>query len=248
MKRIEIMGCPVDTFNMEETIKEIEHYIQSRKMCQHVVVNVSKFVEMKKNPELKKIIKNCHIINADGMPIVWAAKLLKKPLYSRVAGVDLFQELVHVCSVKGYQPYFFGARQWVVEQVVENFKAKHPALKVAGFRNGYFSKDEEPQIAEDIKKSGADMLFVGFSSPMKETFLNKWMPKMEVPFCMGVGGSFDIIAGKTQRAPQWMQNAGLEWAYRIYQEPRRMWKRYAATNPVFCWELTKELLYNKKAL
>jgi N-acetylglucosaminyldiphosphoundecaprenol N-acetyl-beta-D-mannosaminyltransferase len=244
MPRIEIMGCPVDTYDMARTIIEIERHIKERIPCQHVVVNVSKFVEMRKNPELKRIISGCDIINADGMPIVWAARLLGKPLSSRVAGVDLFQELIGVCDAKGYRPYFFGAEQWVVENMVKIFLMKYPALHVAGYRNGYFTEKEEPDIANEIGISGADMLFVGFSSPMKENFLNKWMPEMKVPFCMGVGGSFDVAAGKTNRAPEWMQKIGLEWLYRVYQEPRRMWKRYAKTNPAFIWELIKALARN----
>lgn len=245
MARIKIMGGPVDCMNMQETIEKVEGYIRNKEMCQHVVVNVSKFVEMRNNPELKRIISKCDIINADGMPLVWASKLLGNPLPSRVAGVDLFQELVKVCSKKGYKPFFFGAKELVVKDVVKTFTQKYPDLNVAGYRNGYFSEKEEPKISEMIKASGADMLFVGFSSPMKENFLNKWMPVMQVPFCMGVGGSFDIVAGKTKRAPLWMQNVGLEWLYRIYQEPRRMWKRYAKTNPVFCWLLAKELLKSR---
>jgi len=246
MTRIEIMGCPVDTYDMSMTILEIERRIKERKPCQHVVINVSKFIAMQKNRELKRIISGCDIINADGMPIVWAARLLGQPLLSRVAGVDLFQELVGVCGAKGYKPYFFGAEQWVVENMVKGFQKKHPALNVAGYRNGFFKDYEESKIADEIKNSGADMLFVGFSSPMKEKFLNKWMAEMKVPFCMGVGGSFDVVAGKTNRAPDWMQKAGLEWLYRVYQEPRRMWKRYAKTNPLFIWLLLKEIIRNKK--
>ena len=240
--RLNLMGCPVDDLDMQGTILKAEKYIKSRKLCQHVVVNVAKFVAMQNDETLKKIISNCDIINADGMPLVWACKITGSPLPCRVAGVDLFQELVAVCAVKGYRPYFFGAKPWVVEKVVDTFKSKYPSLEIAGFRNGYFDQSEEPQIAKDIKKSKADMLFVGFSSPMKENFLNHWMPAMQVPFCMGVGGSFDIVAGKTLRAPFWMQNAGLEWFYRILQEPKRMWKRYAKTNPVFIWMVLKELV------
>jgi N-acetylglucosaminyldiphosphoundecaprenol N-acetyl-beta-D-mannosaminyltransferase len=241
-KRLNLMECPVDDFDMQGTILEAEKYIRDRKLCQHVVVNVAKFVAMQKDETLKRIISNCDIINADGMPLVWASKLLGNPLPCRVAGVDLFQELVGVCAIKGYRPYFFGAKQWVVEKVVDTFEKKHPGLEVAGFRNGYFDSLEEPQIAEDIKKSNADMLFVGFSSPMKENFLNHWMPSMQVPFCMGVGGSFDIVAGKTLRAPLWMQEAGMEWFYRILQEPKRMWKRYAKTNPVFIWMVLRGIV------
>ncbi|MFO7817406.1 MAG: WecB/TagA/CpsF family glycosyltransferase [Desulfovibrionales bacterium] len=241
-KRHDLMGCPVDAFDMQATIEEAEKYIKNRKTCQHVVVNVAKFVAMQNDENLKKIISNCDIINADGMPLVWASKILGNPLPGRVAGVDLFQKLVAVCAAKGYKPYFFGARPRVVEKMVDVFQKKHPGLNVAGYRNGYFSSDEEQQIAEKIRKSNADMLFVGFSSPMKERFLNRWMPLMQVPFCMGVGGSFDIVAGKTRRAPLWMQNIGMEWFYRILQEPKRMWKRYAKTNPVFIWMVLQELV------
>lgn len=233
MSRIEVLGCPVDSLDMPQSIAIIEKWIAEGTPHQHVVINVSKVVEMRKDQHLRQIIADCDMINVDGMPIVWASKLLGTPLPCRVAGVDLFQELIGVCAEKGYRPFFFGATEEVVCKVVSTFQSMYPALDVAGYRNGYYSPDDETQIAELIRSSNADMLFVGFSSPKKEKYLNKWMPVMQVPFCMGVGGSFDIVAGKTKRAPVWMQNAGLEWFYRILQEPRRMWKRYAKTNPVF---------------
>lgn len=240
--RIKLMDCPVDNFDMQETIAEAEKYILNRKQCQHVVVNVAKFVSMQKDKELNRIISKCDIINADGMPLVWASKILGSPLPCRVAGVDLFQKLVQLCALKRYRPYFFGAKPWVVEKVAKTFQEKYPNLEIAGFRNGYFTHKEAESIAQEIRDSRADMLFVGFSSPMKEAFLDKWMPLMRVPFCMGVGGSFDIVAGKTIRAPVWMQNMGMEWFYRILQEPKRMWKRYAKTNPVFIRMVLRELV------
>jgi N-acetylglucosaminyldiphosphoundecaprenol N-acetyl-beta-D-mannosaminyltransferase len=240
MSRVFLLGCPVDTLNMEQTVAQIQRYVEERKSCQHVVVNVAKIVAMRKDNELQEIISSCDLINADGMPVVWASKLLGESLPCRVAGVDLFQHLVRCCSEKGYRPFFFGARDWVVQKVVDRFKEMYPELRIAGFRHGYFTEDEEVGIAEMIRDSKADMLFVAFSSPMKERFLKRWMGVMEVPFCMGVGGSFDIIAGKTKRAPIWMQNCGMEWFFRIVQEPRRMWKRYAKTNPIFVWMVLKE--------
>lgn len=245
MNRIKLMGCPVDSLDVQQTIQKIEEYIASGNMCQHVVVNAAKFVEMNRDEHLKQIIANCNIINADGMPIVWASKILGNPLPCRVAGVDLFQTLIGTCAEKGYRPFFFGARKEVVIKVVDEFKFRHPKLEVAGYRNGYYSVEEEQAIAEQIRDSKADMLFVGFSSPMKEKFLNKWMPSMQVPFCMGVGGSFDIVAGRTKRAPLWMQNIGVEWFYRILQEPNRMWKRYAKTNPIFIWMVAREFFRTK---
>ena len=227
---------------MDNTLATIEQFIKKGIPRQHVVVNVAKIVKMRKDSHLREIISSCDLINADGMPIVWASKLLGNPLPCRVAGVDLFQKLVKLCSEKGYRLFFFGARQWVVEKLVQEFKTTYSDLEVAGYRNGYYSDDEEAGIAEMIHDSEADMLFVGFSSPKKEKFLNRWMDTMKVPFCMGVGGSFDIIAGRTKRAPVWMQRYGLEWFYRILQEPKRMWKRYAKTNPVFVWMVVKEYI------
>lgn len=246
MPRILIMGCPVDALSMDETIDKIEGYVKRRRTCQHVVVNVSKFVEMHRDYNLFKIISACDIINVDGMPIVWASRLLGQPLPERVAGVDLFQNLIGFSANKGYRPFFFGAREQVVTKVVHEFENKYPRLKTAGYRNGYYTENEEAEIAEQIRDSRADMLFVGFSSPRKENFLKKWMPLMQVPFCMGVGGSFDIVAGRTKRAPHWMQQSGLEWCYRIYQEPRRMWKRYAKTNPIFIGMVLKEYIQLKR--
>ncbi len=236
----------MDTYTLPQTIAEIEYCIKERKFCQHVVVNATKIVEMQANPFLKSIIHGCRIINVDGMPVVWASKLLKKPVAERITGVDLFQDLVRLCSLKSYRPFFFGARQEVVERVVQSFQEKYPNLDVAGFRNGYYSSEEEIEVARQIRESNADMLFVAISTPTKEIFINKWLDEMNIPFCMGVGGSFDVVAGRTTRAPRWMQNAGLEWVYRIYQEPRRMLKRYLKTNPLFIWMVLKELVRMKQ--
>lgn len=239
------MGCPIDRLNMEQTIGRIERYIKEKKCRQHVVVNAAKFVQARKDPNLRKIISECDLINADGMSIVWASRLLGEPLPERIAGIDLFQALIKVCADKGYRPFFFGARDWVVEKTAQVFTDRYPSLIVAGYRNGYFSEGEERGIAELIRNSRADILFVGFSSPMKENFLNTWIPKMDIPFCMGVGGSFDVIAGKTARAPLWMREYGLEWMYRFSQEPGRLWKRYALTNPAFIWIVLKEFIKSR---
>jgi len=242
IKKCSFLGCEIDKLTMGETIQFVEKIIAARVPCQHVVVNVAKIVAIQNDEKLRRIINSCDIVNVDGMPIVWASRLLGDPLPCRVAGIDLFQELVKLSAEKGYRPFFFGAREEVVKKVVSIFKQRYPALHVAGYRNGYFSDEEEPRIAQMIKESKADMIFVAFSSPKKEIFLNKWMQTMQVPFCMGVGGSFDVVAGITKRAPLWMQNCGMEWFYRILQEPRRMWGRYARTNPVFIWMVMKLLL------
>jgi len=164
----------------------------------------------------------------------------------RVAGVDLFLQLVSLAEAKGYPIYLLGAEDDVVQQVAESLTKKHPLLKIAGFHHGYFWDDEEA-VVSDIRRSGARLLFVAITSPRKENFINRWQTQLGVNFVMGVGGTFDVVAGKVKRAPQWMQKAGLEWLYRVIQEPRRMWKRYLTTNTLFVLILLRALVYGRTA-
>eukprot|EP01036_Dinobryon_divergens_P054285 gene54285-72542_t len=187
------MGCFVDNLSMEETLQTIEGFIQSGEPHQHVVVNVDKLVKAKHDPELRRIINECALINADGMPVVWASHLLGKPLQERVAGVDLFEALMKRSAQVGWRVYLLGAREEIVSQVRALYTVKYPGLVIAGHRNGYWStKEEEDQIAEDIRLAKADILFVAISSPKKEQFLGAWQKTMKVPFAMGVGGTFDV--------------------------------------------------------
>ncbi|MFB6732274.1 WecB/TagA/CpsF family glycosyltransferase [Bacillus mobilis] len=240
MKTINIFDCPVASLTLQDTLKEIDKTIQEKTPTQHVVINAGKVVLMEEDSKLKKIVQSCKIINADGQSIVWAANLLGRPLPERVAGIDLMEELISLASKKGYSVYFFGAKNEVVKKVVEFYKRMHPNLKVAGYRDGYFNGDENQQIVEGIRKSKADILLVAFSSPKKEYWLAENLDELGVPFSMGVGGSFDVIAGITKRAPLWMQKSGLEWFYRLIQEPGRMWKRYLVGNTKFIITVLKE--------
>ena len=242
--RVRFINTYVNALTMDETLNKIEKYIINKEYVQHVVINASKINLMQQDSTLTQIINECPLINADGQSIVWASRILGNNVPERVAGIDIFTELVKISAEKGYKPYFFGAREEVVVKVVDTFKEMYPELKVAGYRNGYFNNEDSIKIAEDIRDSGADILFVAFSSPMKEYWIKEHMPIMKVPFAMGVGGSFDVVAGKTARAPKWMQKSGLEWFYRFVQEPRRMWKRYIIGN----FKFIKLVLASKKAV
>ena len=218
---------------MDETVRRVEEIIKNGVPTQHVVINASKVNLMEKDPELRKIVNGCPLINADGASILWAAKKLGVPLKERVTGIDLFLRLVKLANEKGYKIYLFGAKEEVVKKVKGIFEAQYPNLQIVGYRNGYFSEQDEKQIVADMANSGADMMFVAFSSPKKEYWVNKYLKKLNIPFVMGVGGSFDVVAGVTDRAPKWMQDHSLEWFYRFIQEPRRMWKRYIVGNAKF---------------
>lgn len=238
-KRVELLGSQLDCLTMNETIEEVERIIESRIPTQHVVINAHKINLMAKNLELKEIVNDCPLINADGQSIVWAGRLLGYNVPERVTGIDLFSELVALAAEKNWRPFYFGATEEVVQEVVAKHQTEYPNLEIAGYRNGYFDESESLQIAEQIRDSKADILFVAFSSPQKEFWINEYKNVMKVPFSMGVGGSFDVIAGKTKRAPVWMQKSGLEWFYRFIQEPRRMFSRSVTGNASFLFKVGK---------
>jgi len=189
---------------------------------------------MQDDIQLRESVNSADIINADGQAVIWASKILNQPLKERVAGIDLMENLVKLAHDKGYKIYCLGAKEDILSKVVQDYKRNYSEELIAGYRNGYFSKEEEQAIAQDIANSGANMLFVAISSPKKENFLYEHREVLKkVNFIMGVGGSFDVISGKTKRAPKWMQKSGLEWLYRVIQEPKRMWKRYLVGNTKF---------------
>lgn len=241
MNRITFMGSPMDSASMDETVAYIEQRILNAEFTQHVVVNVAKLVTMQTDTELAQSVTACDIINIDGMGIVVGARLLGHTIPERVAGVDLFHRLLAISATNSFPVFLLGAEPDVVEKTAIIVEKTYPGLKVAGFHHGFFWNEEE-QIVDKIAQSGAKLLFVAITSPKKENFINKWQDKLGVDFVMGVGGTFDVVAGKVKRAPLWMQKSGLEWFYRVIQEPKRMWKRYLITNSTFAWLLLKNVL------
>ena len=239
---VNILGLTVNRITMTELLGVANDCIASRKKLLLGVVNVAKVVNARKDEKLRQSLEEADLIVADGLPIVWLSKLLGDPLPGRIAGIDLMYELLREADQKNYGIYFLGAKAEVVQAVVDKVKREYPGVRVAGFRDGYFNDQQEKAIAEDIRDSNADIIFVAISPPKKEIFLRKWGQVMNVPICHGVGGSFDVFTGVTKRAPLWMQNNGLEWFYRFMQEPRRMWKRYLITNTIFVKMCFSEVL------
>jgi len=240
--RQELLGIPIDVLTFDETVARAVQAMERRELTQHVALNAAKLVNARKDAELWRDIAESHIVGIDGMGIVWAARALGISVPERVAGVDLMDALLGVCAGKGFRPYFLGARPEVVECALARARERWPGLEFAGFRNGYFAPRDEREIVADIRRSGADCLFIGMPTPRKERFLHRYKHELTIPFIMGVGGGLDVLAGHVERAPAAMQKAGLEWLYRIYQEPRRMWRRYAATNAVFAALVFKAIL------
>ncbi|WP_236198428.1 WecB/TagA/CpsF family glycosyltransferase [Pseudomonas pseudonitroreducens] len=237
--KIEVLGCPMHAISCHKTVELVREKILEGNFIQHVVVNAAKIVHMSSDPKLKESVTSCDIINIDGMGVVWGARLLGHKVPERVSGIDLFHELLAMSASNGLSVYLLGATDEIVSQTAKTLHALYPNITIAGYHHGYFWDNEEAMV-EKIRASGAKLLFVAITSPKKENFINRWKDQLGANFVMGVGGTFDVVAGKVKRAPIWMQNCGLEWFYRVIQEPGRMWKRYLTTNTIFAWILLKE--------
>ena len=228
-----LFGLPLQALLMDEVVELCTEAIATRKRSLIGVVNAAKVVAMRRDEGLRDSLLECDLIVADGQAVVWASRLLRQPLPERVTGIDLFERLLEVADRDHLSIYLLGATPEILSMLESRIHSQYPGLQIGGSRDGYFSSDEEADIAAEIRSSGADMLFLGMGSPQKENFLRDWGHSLQVPLMHGVGGSFDVFAGVTKRAPRWMQRSGLEWAYRLEQEPARMWRRYLTGNVTF---------------
>jgi N-acetylglucosaminyldiphosphoundecaprenol N-acetyl-beta-D-mannosaminyltransferase len=233
----------VDALTFDETVERIRAWVETGDPRQHVFLNAAKVVALSRDPALAEVIRGCDMVSPDGMSVVWASRLLGRPLPERVNGTDLMERLVAVAADTGRSVFFLGAQPDVVEKTVEVFCDRHPTLEVAGYRDGYWLDDDV--LVKEVRSAGPDYLFVGIPSPRKEHWISARLDELGVPFTMGVGGSFDVIAGRYRRAPRWARANGLEWVWRVWQEPRRMWKRYLLGNTNFCALVVAELFSDR---
>ena len=238
--RVRVFGLPLDALDMAQTVERVAALVADGRPHQHVVLNAAKVVLCQDDPEIRDIVAGCDLVNADGQAVVWAARLLGHRVPERVAGIDLMEEVLARAAVEGWPVYFLGAADDVVKRVVDIEQKRHHGLVVAGFRDGFWSADEEDGVVAEIAASGAKVLLVAVPTPRKERFLAKHLDALAVPFQMGVGGSFDVVAGVVTRAPRVLQRLGLEWTWRLLHEPRRMFRRYLVGNSRFVWLTCRE--------
>lgn len=235
-----MFGIPLQAVTMRDAVDQVFDAVDSRERLHIGVVNAAKVVNMNRNPELAESVLASDVIYADGMSVVWASKMLRRALPERIAGIDLMHEILREGSSRGLRVFCLGAKQEVLDKVVSEFGRSYPGVEIVGARNGYFELAEEERIALEIRDSRADVLFVAITSPKKERFMARWSELMNVPVVHGVGGSFDVVAGVVERAPERWQRLGMEWLYRVLQEPRRLWKRYLVTNVLFLGMTVRE--------
>lgn len=239
-RRRELLGAPMHALSMAETIGLAEESMRTRQPLLHTVVNVAKLVTMTNNAELREDVGSADVINVDGVGVLWGARLLGVAIEERVAGVEVMTEMFALCASKGYRPFLLGAEQQVLDAVAAELARRYPSLVIAGLQHGYFATDEEAGVIAAINASGADCLFVALPTPRKERFLKRYRSELLPSFVMGVGGSFDVFAGKVARAPALVQWLGLEWLFRVAQEPKRLWRRYYETNIAYAALLWRE--------
>lgn len=240
--RRDVLGIPLDALTMAQAVDRCTAAVDRGNYLSVGMVNAAKVMSMRRSTELRRAVTGCGVVLADGQSVVWASRLLGAPLPERVAGIDLFYRLLAEAARRSYRVYFLGAQADVLVCLLAEVRASYPGLVVAGAHDGYFSPDEDSAVAAEIRESGADLLFVGMSSPRKELFLNRWGQHTGVSVAHGVGGSFDVLAGLTRRAPLWWQDHGLEWLYRTLQEPARLGRRYLTTNASFIALVARELV------
>jgi N-acetylglucosaminyldiphosphoundecaprenol N-acetyl-beta-D-mannosaminyltransferase len=213
-----------------------------------ITANAAILCLMRRDPELAEACRRGDLIVADGMSVVWTSRLAGLPFPERVAGVDMMARLLEAASTNGLRVYFLGARPEVVAALALRCGRAYPGLTVAGFRDGYFGPEDHEEVVTRIREAAPHLLFVGMPSPFKETWCERHRAALDVPVIMGVGGSFDVLAGYVRRAPRLVQSAGLEWSWRLAMEPRKMWKRYLVTNSEYLSLAAGEILRHRRGL
>lgn len=237
--RLRLFGLPLDPLTMAETVRQVEDQLASGRPGAHLGVNASNIIGARADPAYAADLAAADLVGPDGQSVVWAGRLLGQRIPERVTGIDLMDELVELSARHGWRVYLLGARPAVIEAVAERFQER--GVAIAGFRDGYFAPHEDERIAREIAALEPHLLFVGLPSPRKERFIIGAARPAGIPYSVGVGGSFDVIAGRVRRAPRLVQRMGMEWLYRLAQEPRRLFVRYAVTNVRFLSLVGREL-------
>lgn len=234
-KLLVIAGIPVDDLTMDEALGRVETFIASGQPHQIATVNVDFVVKAWDDPELRYILQVADMLTPDGMPLVWGARLLGVPLQGRVTGADMVPALAERGAQKGWRFYFLGARPGIAAGAAEILTDLYPGFQVVGVYSPPVSPvvEMDPALVDRIRQARPDVLLVAFGNPKQEKWIHMHLAQLGVPVAIGVGGTLDFIAGETRRAPLWMQRAGLEWLFRLLQEPRRLWRRYVVDSVHF---------------
>lgn len=239
-ERVEILGVKVDAVTMAQAIERVMNLIEAGKSSMVATANAEMLLNATHDEELKRILNAASLVVPDGAGTVWAARHLGKMMPERVAGFDLVQELMKIAPEHDFKFFLFGAAPGIADKAKAKAESLYPGIKIVGTRNGYFKPDDEPDIISQIKSSRADILLAALGVPKQEKWLFKYKDELNVPVSIGVGGTFDVMAGVVKRAPLWMQKARLEWLFRAMLQPSRAGRLIAL--PKFVWKVHKQKL------
>ena len=245
MKRINLLNGYFDPLTMAQTIDAAFCNLANGKRGWIATVNVAILMKMRSEPQLQKFADDAAITVADGQPLVWLSRLLRRDLPERVAGVDLVHALCRRAALEGKKVYLLGSTEANVSRLASSLRARYPALHVT-WSDGYFGDEEAIERAKQIRENRTDILLIGMGVPRQELFLQKHWEAVDVGVAVPVGGSFDVLCGVRARAPLWMQRTGMEWFFRLVQEPRRLLVRYSVTNVQFLWLAGKALVTERR--
>jgi len=224
---LELMGVPIHDVTMQETVRWVIQWITQRGVHQIATVNPEFLIRARDDAAFRKVLRHAALCIPDGIGIVWAARLRRASLRERVAGSDLVPRLAEEAAGRGWRVFFLGAAPGVAETTARMLAERYPGLQIAGCYAGSPAPDEEFEISERVRRSQADLLFVAYGAPRQDLWLSRNLARTGAAVGIGVGGSFDFIAGVSKRAPRWVQRLGLEWLDRLIREPRR-WRRQLA--------------------
>lgn len=225
---VKILDVPVHPLTMQESVTALEASMAEGKQTFVVTANAEIIMMCQQDAAYKKIVgEEAELVLPDGAGAVWAGRHLGYDVPERVAGFDLFNKLLKAAAAKGYKAYFFGGAPGIAEAAKAKAESLYPGVQIVGCRNGYFQEAESEQIVAEINASGADMLFAALGAPKQEKWLVQYRQQLTPKLLMGIGGSFDVFAGKMERAPKWMQDASLEWLFRLYKQPSRFMRMMA---------------------
>jgi N-acetylglucosaminyldiphosphoundecaprenol N-acetyl-beta-D-mannosaminyltransferase len=249
-QRIGLGNLSIDTYSEDALVQDVLHHaLHGRKTRQIVTANAQFYVLAEQHAGFRWCLDTAEYICADGMPIVWACNRYGKTTVPRIAGVDLIEDVCRQGASEGIRVFLLGGRPNSAAKTAAILEARYRGIIIAGVSCPPFGFEKKPEtlhpILEQIAAAEPHIIFVGLGAPKQELFIDEHVRKLRVPIAIGIGGSFEIIAGDISRAPQWMQSTGLEWAYRLSQEPRRLWKRYLIGNTQF---LTSVLKWRYRAL
>lgn len=242
--RANLFGVGIDALGMEETVAHVAGLVGSNRPAWVMTLNPEYLYQCRFDPRLLDLARRADLVTADGEGIVWACRVAGCPVPERVTGIDLMLKLLEKASSAGWSVYFFGAAPGVAAAAAEKARQEYPGLKIAGSRHGYFQEHEESRIAREIKETAPDLLFVALGAPKQEMWIDEYLGEIDAGVAIGVGGSFDVLAGKVARAPHWIRRLRLEWLTRLLRQPSR-WRRQMVL-PLFVWAVIKEYKLGKK--